>query len=86
MIERITANPQILGGKPIIRGTRISVEFILELLASDVSEDEILEDYPHLTKDDIQACLKYAARSCKNEIYFRHVSNMLRGHVKMKFM
>ena len=58
MIERITANPQILGGKPIIRGTRISVEFILELLASDVSEDEILEDYPHLTKDDIQACLK----------------------------
>ncbi len=69
MIERITANPQILGGKPIIRGTRISVEFILELLASDVSEDEILEDYPHLTKDDIQACLKYAARSCKNEIY-----------------
>jgi uncharacterized protein (DUF433 family) len=69
MIERITANPQIFGGKPIIRGTRISVEFILELLASDVSEDEILEDYPHLTKDDIQACLKYAARSCKNEIY-----------------
>ena len=69
MIERITANPQILGGKPIIRGTRISVEFILELLASDVSENEILEDYPHLTKDDIQACLKYAARSCKNEIY-----------------
>ncbi len=58
MIERITANPQIFGGKPIIRGTRISVEFILELLASDVSEDEILEDYPHLTKDDIQACLK----------------------------
>ena len=56
-------------GKTIIRGTRISVEFILELLASDVSEDEILEDYPHLTKDDIQACLKYAARSCKNEIY-----------------
>ncbi|MBW2430388.1 MAG: DUF433 domain-containing protein [Deltaproteobacteria bacterium] len=61
MIERITANPQILGGKPIIRGTRISVEFILELLASDVSEEEILVDYPHLTKDDIRACLEYAA-------------------------
>jgi uncharacterized protein (DUF433 family) len=69
MIKQITANPKILGGKPIIRGTRITVEFILELLASDVSEDEILKDYPHLTKDDIQACLKYAARSCKNEIY-----------------
>lgn len=69
MIERITANPKVLGGKPIIRGTRISVEFVLDLLASDVSENEILEDYPHLSKEDIQACLKYAARSCKNEIY-----------------
>jgi uncharacterized protein (DUF433 family) len=69
MIARITANPQILGGKPIIRGTRISVEFILELLASNVSEGEILEDYPHLTIEDVQACLKYAAQSCKNEIY-----------------
>ncbi len=70
MIDHITANSKILGGKPIIRGTRLSVEFILELLASDVSEGEILEDYPHLKKDDIHACLKYAARSCKNEIYW----------------
>ena len=69
MIDRITANPNILGGKPIIRGTRLSVEFILDLLASDVSEEEILEDYAHITKDDIHACLRYAARSCKNEIY-----------------
>ncbi|MBD3305674.1 DUF433 domain-containing protein [candidate division KSB3 bacterium] len=60
MIERITANPHILGGKPIIRGTRISVEFILDLLASDVTEKEIFEDYPHLTKEDIHACLRYA--------------------------
>jgi len=69
MIEQITANPNILGGKPMVRGTRISVEFILDLLASEVSEKEILEDYPHLTKKDIHACLRYAARSCKNEIY-----------------
>jgi uncharacterized protein (DUF433 family) len=69
MVERITANPNILGGKPIIQGTRISVEFILDLLASQVSEEGILEDYPHLTKEDIHACLRYAARSCKNEIY-----------------
>lgn len=68
-MERITVNPKILGGKPIIRGTRITVEFILELLASDVSEEDILKDYPHLTEDDIHACLLYAARSCKNEIY-----------------
>lgn len=69
MIDRIIVNPQILGGKPIIKGTRISVEFILDLLASDVSEKEILEDYTHLTKEDIHACLKYAAQSFKNEIY-----------------
>lgn len=66
-MEKITVNPRILGGKPIIRGTRISVEFILDLLASDVSEAEILEDYPHLTAADIRACLRYAARCHRNE-------------------
>jgi uncharacterized protein (DUF433 family) len=69
MIDRITADPKILGGKPIIKGTRLSVEFILELLASDMAEDEILADYPHIKKEDVHACLSYAARSCKNEIY-----------------
>ncbi len=69
MSLRITANPNILGEKPIIRGTRLSVEFILNLLASEVTVQEILEDYPHITKDDIYACLRYAAHSCKNEIY-----------------
>ncbi|RJP20225.1 MAG: DUF433 domain-containing protein [Candidatus Omnitrophota bacterium] len=44
--------------KPIIEGTRISVEFILDLLASEVSEEEILDDYPHLAKEDIRACLR----------------------------
>lgn len=66
---RITANKEILGGKPIIKGTRISVEFILELLASGVTEDEILQDYPHITKDDIRACLEYAAYALKNEVF-----------------
>jgi len=69
MIDRITANPKILGGKPIVQGTRLSVEFILELLASDVPEEDILKDYPYPTREDIHACLKYAARSCKNEVY-----------------
>jgi uncharacterized protein (DUF433 family) len=68
MIDRIVANPKILGGKPIIRGTRLSVEFILDLLASGISEKEILEDYPHATREDIQACLHYAANACRNEI------------------
>ncbi len=69
MIDHITANPNILGGKPVIKGTRLSVEFILELLASSMSEEEILEDYLHLTSDDIHACLRYAAHSCRNDIY-----------------
>lgn len=68
-MSQITANPNILGGKPIIKGTRISVELILQLLASGMSEEEILEDYPHLTREDIHACLDYAARSMKNEVY-----------------
>lgn len=67
-MKRITANKEILGGKPIIRGSRISVEFILELLASGVAETEILADYPHLTADDIHACLEYAAHALKNEV------------------
>jgi uncharacterized protein (DUF433 family) len=65
----LTVNPSILGGKPIIKGTRISVDFILELLASGVSQDEILADYPHLTREAISACLSYAAHALKNEVY-----------------
>jgi uncharacterized protein (DUF433 family) len=67
--ERISVDPEILGGKPVIRGTRISVEFVLELLGSGVSEEAMLQDYRHLSREDIQACLFYAAHSLKNEIY-----------------
>ena len=67
-MERITVNPRILGGKPIIEGTRISVEWILELLASDVSEEDILADYPHLNREDIRACLRYAERGRPNTV------------------
>jgi uncharacterized protein (DUF433 family) len=68
-MDRITSDPNILGGKPVIKDTRISVEFVLELLASGLTEEEILKDYPHLTTEDIQACLRYAADSYKNEVY-----------------
>ncbi|MEX2648188.1 MAG: DUF433 domain-containing protein [Alphaproteobacteria bacterium] len=60
LLERITANPAIFGGKPIIRGMRISVELVLALLAQGVSEREILEGYPSLEPHDIRACLAYA--------------------------
>ena len=69
VLERITVNPKILGGKPIIRGTRLSVQFVLELLASGATEEEILKDYPHLQPEDIRACLGYAAQVTENEIY-----------------
>ncbi|CAH2031768.1 DUF433 domain-containing protein [Trichlorobacter ammonificans] len=69
MASLITADPAILGGKPIIRGTRISVDFILELYAAGVSREEILADYPHLTPEALSACLTYAAHAMKNEIY-----------------
>ena len=59
--ERIVVDPEILAGKPVVRGTRLAVEFILELLAADQSETEILENYPGLTREDILACLAYAS-------------------------
>ena len=60
LLERITVNPQIFGGKPIIRDMRISVELILSLLAQGVTSEAILEDYPDLEPDDIRACIAYA--------------------------
>lgn len=66
--ERITIDPEILGGKPVIKGTRISVEFILELYASGASKEEILRNYPHLSEENIHAALSYATRFLKNEI------------------
>jgi uncharacterized protein (DUF433 family) len=59
--ERITVDPKILGGKPTLRGTRISVFQILEALAHDVPWDDLLQDYPELERDDILASIAYAA-------------------------
>lgn len=60
LLSRITAAPAIFDGKPIVRGMRIPVELVLGLLAQNVSVDEILEDYPDLEHEDVQACLAYA--------------------------
>lgn len=67
LISRITVNPEIFGGKPIIRGRRIAVEHILGMLAAGSTPDEILQGYPFLEKEDIQACLVYAYRLSANE-------------------
>ena len=60
LLKRITVNPEIFGGKPIIRGMRISVELILSLLAQGEAQEAILDDYPALEPEDIRACLAYA--------------------------
>ena len=61
LLARISINPNICFGKPCIKGTRIWVSLILDFLASGMSEEEILNEYPHLTVLDIQACLAYGA-------------------------
>lgn len=65
--DKITVDPNILAGKPIIKGTRIAVEFILDLLANDWTVENILENYPQLKKEDITAVLKYATEILKEE-------------------
>ena len=60
LLNRISFNPKIFRGKPIIRGLRISVEMILDLLSQGASINEILEDYPDLEPEDLRACLAYA--------------------------
>ena len=59
--ERIELNPEILVGKPVVRGTRLSVQLIIELLADGWTTEEVLDQYPTLTKDDVLACLRYAS-------------------------
>lgn len=68
--ERITIDPDILVGKPVVRGTRLAVEFIIELLAQGWLEAEILQNYPGLKHEDIQACLGYASASLRAEKVF----------------
>ena len=67
MTQRIVLDPAVLAGKPVIRGTRLSVEFVIGLLADGWSEGEILRNYPGLTGDDIAACLGYARDVLRSE-------------------
>jgi uncharacterized protein (DUF433 family) len=67
LLERITVNPKIFGGKPIIRGRRLAVEHVLAMLAAGDTPETILEGYPWLEKEDIKACLVYARRLVSHE-------------------
>jgi uncharacterized protein (DUF433 family) len=68
-LERIVLNPKVMVGKPIIRGTRLTVEYILNLLAHGTTAEEILVEYEGLTQEDIQACLLFATRSLENTTF-----------------
>jgi len=74
LLKRITFNKEVLCGKPLIRGMRISVEMILELLANGATEQEILEDYPELEVEDIRAAILYAHHTVANEIVLDSVA------------
>jgi uncharacterized protein (DUF433 family) len=63
LLARITINPNVIVGKPVIRGTRLTVEYILNLLAHGATIAEILDEYDGLTQEDVQACLLFASRS-----------------------
>jgi len=65
--DRITANPNVIGGKPAIRGTRLAVEYMLDLLANGMTISDILQDWPGLAPEDIQACIAYAADAVRLE-------------------
>ena len=67
LLARITVDPRIFGGKPVIRGHRLAVEHVLEMLAAGDSPETILSGYPWLEKEDIQACLVYAHRLVAHE-------------------
>ena len=74
MNERIEINPKVMLGKPVIRGTRIPVELILRKLSEGATEADLLEAYPRLTKQDIQAALAYAADTLAHEVIWFHTS------------
>ncbi len=68
--ERIEVNPAILAGKPVVKGTRLAVEFLLGLLAEGWSEADVLANYPGLSRDDLRACLEYARELLQAEQVF----------------
>jgi uncharacterized protein (DUF433 family) len=68
MFNQIVSNPEILHGKPCIRGTRISVEFILELMASGATRDDILRSYPQVTAEGVEEAIRYASQFLENEV------------------
>lgn len=70
LLERIGQQPDVMDGKPVIKGTRLTVDFILNLLAHGAAEKEILDEYEGLSAEDIQACLLFATKSLQDTTFF----------------
>ena len=68
--DRIEINPKVLSGKPVIRGTRLSVPFILGLLAKGMTQEEILAEYYRLTPEDLRACLEFATQTTESALFY----------------
>ena len=66
LLQRIVLNPKIMVGKPVVRGTRLTVDFILNLLAHGAAEQEIIDEYKGITTDDIRACILFATKTLKD--------------------
>jgi uncharacterized protein (DUF433 family) len=69
LLQRITINPKVMTGKPVILGTRLTVEYVLNLLAHGATVPEVLNEYEDLTPEDIQACLLFASKSLENTAF-----------------
>ncbi len=69
LLSRIAADPAVLAGKPVVRGTRLAVEFVLKLLAHGATQADILAEYEGLTEDDIAACLLFAGKSLEEAAF-----------------
>ena len=69
LLERIALDPKIMTGKPVIKGTRLTIDYVLNLLAHDATIEEILDEYEGLTREDIQACLLFASKSLEDNAF-----------------
>jgi uncharacterized protein (DUF433 family) len=69
LLERISINPNVMAGKPVIRGTRLAVEFILNLMAHGATNQEIMAEYTQLSVEDLQACILFASKALENSAF-----------------
>lgn len=70
LIDRIEINPKVLNGKPVIKGTRLSVQFIIGLLAQGMTMQEVIAEYYRLTPEDVLACLEFASQTLENTLFY----------------